>query len=642
MDKSLPLWTPEPEYAKRSYMQKFMDYASIKTGNKIKDYSELWKWSIKNPETFWKAIADFYHVDLGNYKNTLSGENVNAKWFEGSKLNYAEYVYKKRNNKKIAIISCDENKKTVEISYNELWNKVSSFAQYLINQGIGYGNRVCAYIGNVPEAIIAFLATASIGAIWSSCSPDFGVKGAIERFSQIKPEVFIASKEYSYNGKNYEKSSSAMEILKALPSVKVAIAIGNIHGFVPIENLPAAGEFKPVKVGFSDPLWILYSSGTTGKPKAIVHGHGGMLLEHYKVLGLHMNISDESVFTWVTTTGWMMWNILVSGLLMGATIFLYDGSVSYPDINILWEFAEKYKISHLGVGAAYIEFLMKNNFRACGRYNLQELEFIGSTGSPLSPEAFEYVYKSIKKDLWLSSLSGGTDICSAICLGSPTLPVYSGMIQCRGLGAHVEALDLSGNPVINQKGELAIMGSMPNMPLFFWNDPEKKRYYDSYYSFYPGIWRHGDFISIDDKGRVIIYGRSDAVLNRNGIRIGTGEIYSSMENIGWIHDSLAIGYVDSKGIYRIALFVTIKNNAKLSQEMINAIKSRIREDLSPRHVPDYILQAQDIPYTLNGKKMEIPVTRIIEGQDINKVVNKDSMRNPECLDYYMKSRGIIY
>ncbi|WP_337860802.1 acetoacetate--CoA ligase [Ferroplasma sp.] len=644
MNSARKLWAPDLEYAEESSMQKFIAHVKKNTDKNINNYSELWEWSVNNLQNFWTILADFYHISLENYKIELTGENVNARWFEGAKLNYAEYVYKSRNNDKIAIISYNEEGKTQELSYRELWSKVSSFSRYLINNGIGYGDRVCAYTGNIPEAIIAFLATASIGAIWSSCSPDFGIKGVIERFSQIAPKAFIVSPEYSYNGKKYERSANALEILKALPSVKVAITTGDVHinGFVLMNEIHEGKEFEPVKVGFSDPIWILYSSGTTGKPKAIVHGHGGILLEHFKVLGLHMNISEKSVFAWATTTGWMMWNVQVSGLLMGSTLVLYDGSLYYPDSGILWKLVEKYRITHLGVGAAYLEYLMQNHADIKNIYDLTALEFIGSTGSPLSSEAFEFVYKYIKKKVWLSSLSGGTDICSAICLGSPTLPVYSGMIQCRGLGAHVEALDINGNPVINQKGELAIMDPMPNMPLFFWNDDGKKRYYDSYYTFYPGIWRHGDFISIDSSGRVIIYGRSDAVLNRNGIRIGTGEIYSSIENIEWIKDSLTIGYLDSKKIYRIAIFITLKDNIELSDDMVNNIKNRIRQDLSPRHIPDYILKAPDIPYTLNGKKLEVPVTRIIEGQEINMIINRDSVKNPECLEYYISVRTNIY
>ena len=355
-----------------------------------------------------------------------------------------------------------------------------------------------------------------------------------------------------------------------------------------------------------------------------------------------MNIKENSVFTWATTTGWMMWNVLVSGLLAGSTILLYDGSLSYPDTGILWKLSEKYGITHLGVSAAYIGSLMDSRIKIKDQYQLDKLEFIGSTGSPLSPDAFEFVYENIKGNVWLSSLSGGTDLCSAICLGSPTLPVYSGMLQCRGLGSHVEALDPAGEPVINEKGELAIMDPMPDMPVFFWNDPDKTRYYESYYNFYQGIWRHGDYISIDDEGRVIIYGRSDAILNRNGIRIGTGEIYSSINGIEMVDDSIVIGYTDSRRIYRIALFVVLRGNAKLDDNLIRIIKSKIRDDLSPRHVPDYILQAPSVPYTLNGKKMEVPVRRILEGALPGDILNRDSVKNPDSLDYYVAVGKTIF
>ncbi len=639
------LWNPTNEYKEKSTMQQFMNYVSSENHLDLRDYRSLWKWSVNEVETFWKNIASFFKLDLGTYNYVVKGNNVNARWFEGSKVNYTGYVHRMRKMDKAAIIAYNESGEEQIISYHELWQKVSSLAEYFQNHGISSGDTVCAYIGNIPEAVIAFLATASIGAIWSSCSPDFGIKGVIERFSQISPKVLIVSPEYIYNGKLYNRAENALEILNALPEVRIAITTGNkeINNFTMMRSIPDSGvEFNPVKVEFSHPLWILYSSGTTGKPKAIVHGHGGILLEHLKVIMLHMNIKENSVFTWVTTTGWMMWDILVSGLLAGSTIFLYDGSLSYPDKSIIWKLAEKYRITHLGISAAYIESLMGSHPDIISNYNLEQLEFLGSTGSPLSPEGFDFVYKNIKNNVWLSSLSGGTDLCSAICLGSPTLPVYSGMIQCRGLGAHVEALDVNGHPAIDEKGELAIMDPMPDMPVFFWNDSDKARYYESYYSFYPGVWRHGDYISIDSEGRIIIYGRSDAILNRNGIRIGTGEIYSSLEGLKAINDSIVIGYRDSKEVYKIALFVVLKNNTELGGQLIKNIRNKIRNDLSPRHIPDYILQAPDVPYTLNGKKMEVPVTRIIEGALPDNIINRDSVKNPGSLDYYINVRKNIY
>ena len=639
------LWEPVNEYKEKSTMNQFLNYVNTNNHTNINSYKELWEWSVKNPEIFWGALADFSGLDLGEYNSILSGNNVNARWFEGAMVNYADRVYRMRDMEKAAIISYNEEGKEQVITYHGLWQKVSSLAAYFQNNGIAAGDTVCAYIGNIPEAVIAFLATASIGAIWSSCSPDFGIKGVIERFSQISPKVLVVSPEYSYNGKLYDRTENAIKILKALPEVRIAITTGNkeIHNFTKMISIPDSnGDFMPVKVEFSHPLWILYSSGTTGKPKAIVHGHGGILLEHLKVIMLHMNIRENSVFTWATTTGWMMWNVLVSGLLAGSTIFLYDGSLSYPDTGILWKLSEKYGITHLGVSAAYIGALMDSGIKIKDQYQLDKLEFIGSTGSPLSPAAFEFVYKHIKGNVWLSSLSGGTDLCSAICLGSPTLPVYSGMLQCRGLGAHVEALDPDGKPVVNEKGELAIMAPMPDMPVFFWNDPDKTRYYESYYDYYPGIWRHGDYISIDDEGRVIIYGRSDAILNRNGIRIGTGEIYSSLNGIEMVDDSIVIGYTDSRKIYRIALFVVLKGNTELDDNLVRAIKSKIRDDLSPRHVPDYIFQAPSVPYTLNGKKMEVPVRRILEGELPEHILNRDSVKNPDSLDYYVAIGKTIF
>ena len=638
------LWEPGKDFAKNSSMYRFIKYVNKRTGYHFHEYNELWEWSVKYTENFWTFLAEFYNLDIRDYESVLIGENVNSIWFMGSTLNYADYVYRNRNLDKTAIIQYNEYGEGQNITYSGLWKKVSSLAYYFLEHGIVKGDRVCAYIGNIPEAVISFLAAASIGAVWSSCSPDFGVKGVIERFSQIDPSVFIVSPEYSYNGKNYERSESSVEILNALPGVKLAISTGDIkiNDFINLRDIPEnEREFVPVPVDFSHPLWILYSSGTTGKPKAIVHGHGGIILEHFKVLGLHMNISRNSVFTWATTTGWMMWDILASGLLMGSTIVLYDGSLSYPDISVLWRMTEKLKITHLGISAAYIEAVMKQGYNPKEKHNLEKLEFIGSTGSPLSQEAFDFVYSEIKKDVWLSSLSGGTDLCSAICLGSPTLPVYSGMIQCRGLGAMVESLDERGNPVLCKKGELAIMKPMPNMPIFFWNDPEKKKYYDSYYNFFPGIWRHGDFISISKEGSVIIYGRSDAVLNRNGIRIGTGEIYSSVESMDEVKSSIVIGHIDKDHVYRIILFVELENGITMNREIEDKIRNHIRKDLSPRHVPDMVIPVPGIPETLNGKKIEVPLTRIMEGEPVNSVINRESLKNPELLDYFIKIRNTI-
>jgi acetoacetyl-CoA synthetase len=638
------LWKPDSKYAVNSTMYRFAQYITTKTGIDLLEYGKLWEWSVTNTGNFWTSLAEFFEIDMGKYDYIVRGENVNTTWFPGARLNYADYVYRNRKLDKIAVIHYNEYGEESKITYTELWKKVSSMAYYFLEQGINEGDRVCAYIGNIPEAVISFLACASIGAIWSSCSPDFGVRGVIERFSQVNPSVLIVSPEYSYNGRKYERIETSTEILGALPDVKLAITTGNlkIRGFINFSEIPeTTREFRPVHVDFSHPLWILYSSGTTGKPKAIVHGHGGIILEHFKVLGLHMNISRNSVFTWATTTGWMMWNVLISGLLMGSTIVIYDGSLNYPDISILWKITDRFKITHLGISAAYIETLMKQGYRPLENHSLKTLEFIGSTGSPLSEEAFDFVYSKIKNDVWLSSLSGGTDLCSAICLGSPTLPVYSGMIQCRGLGALVESLDQNGNPVMCSKGELAIMKPMPNMPVFFWNDPGKKRYYESYYSYFPRIWRHGDFISISRNGSIIIYGRSDAVLNRNGIRIGTGEIYSTVESMDCIKNSIVIGYRNSNNVYRIVLFVEMKDNMKMDDELQDRIRKRIREDLSPRHVPDIIMAVPEIPETLNGKKTEVPLTRIMEGEDANAVVNRESLKNPSSLDYFMHIRNSL-
>ncbi len=632
------LWEPDQNFINSSVTEKFIDFIYNKKKIKFKDYDSLHKYSITNVKEFWPQLAEFFNINLGKYTSVITGSNVNSRWFNGSSINYSEYVYRNKDIEKTAIEFLDESGNHGKISYKQLWERVSSLAFFFKEKGIKKGDVVAAYISNIPEAVISFLASASIGAVFSSCSPDFGIKGVIARFSQIKPSILIVSSEYPYGGKIYDRTDLCSDIYKSLTSLKVAITTGErkIPGFINFNDINYNKTFIPENVDFSHPLWILFSSGTTGKPKAIVHGHGGILLEHFKLLGMHMNITDKDKFLWYTTTGWMMWNVLVSGLIIKSTIFLYNGSPAYPDQDRLWNIVNKYNISHFGTSAAYIESCMKDNLKLKDRYKFTDLNFIGSTGSPLSPAGFDYIYNNAKSNVWLSSLSGGTDICSAVCAGSPILPVYEGEIQCRALGVDVESFNDSGKAIYDKPGEMVILNSIPSMPLFFWNDKNNERYYKSYYSFYKNIWRHGDYIEINDHGGIIIYGRSDGVLNRNGIRIGTAEIYSVIDTFEEILDSIATGIELPDNLYMFILFVKLKDGSTLDVELKNNIKMRLRKDLSPRHVPDFIYQINDIPVTLNGKKLELPVKKILLGNNPDEVINKSSVKNPESLQYFVE------
>ena len=641
-----PLWKPGRNLLEQSNLKKYMDWLFVKKGLYFRSYHDLWEWSVTDLEDFWESLWNYFNIKshdlyLEVLQRPLSGM-IGTRWFTRAKLNYAEHIFRNKTKDRPAIIFQSEKSELVEISWETLEAEVAAVSTWLKQRGVKPGDRVAAVLPNIPQAVVAFLAANAVGAVWSSCSPDFGKPAITERFAQIEPKVLFTVDGYVYNGKTYDITSFASELSAALPSVADTVLINNIFSESRPERFTAWDDilhfenfgidFEPVP--FDHPIWILYSSGTTAKPKAITHSVGGCLIEHLKALMLHQNVKPGDRYFWYSTTGWMMWNYALSSLLCGGTLVMYDGAPAYPSSQVLWTLAEKAKITHFGSGAAFFIASMKSGVSITSE-RLSHLETIGSTGSPLPPEAFEWIYKHVKKDVWLISLSGGTDVCSAFVGGCPLLPVYSGEIQCRMLGARIEAFGEDGKPVLNELGEMVITQPMPSMPIYFWNDEHDEKYLSSYFEMYPHVWRHGDWIKITDRKSVIIYGRSDATLNRGGVRIGTAEIYRAVESIPEVKDSLAVYLEKSNGEGTISLFVVLAMGKELSEDLKKQIKDTLRTQYSPRHVPDTIEQVSDIPYTINGKKMEAPMKRILMGQDPAKCINIDTMRNPESLKAFI-------
>jgi acetoacetyl-CoA synthetase len=612
-------------------------------------YQALWQWSVDQPGDFWQSIWDYFGVISHSPAQTALADArmPGARWFEGATLNYAEHVFRQKNAQRPAIVYGDERRALQEISWAELEQQTAAFAAFLRASGVGRGDRVAAYLPNSPHAIVGALATMAIGAVWSSCSPDFGAGSVADRFVQIQPKVLLATDGYTYNGKSFDKIPVVQELCTLLPGLEKVVLIPFLHETTPADAIPGAvrwedalatpaGGLQFEAVPFDHPLWILYSSGTTGAPKAITHGHGGNLLEHLKYLHFHNDVHPGERFFWYSTTGWMMWNFTLAALLSGATIVLYDGSPAYPDLNALWAFAEKSRITHFGTSAPFLVSCMKAGLSPGRDFDLSALRSIGSTGSPLPPEAFAWVYEQVRADLWLSSMAGGTDVCTAWVGGNPLLPVYRGEIQCRCLGCAMESWGETGAPVpAGEVGEMVVTKPMPSMPVYFWNDPGNKKYAGSYFEHFPGVWRHGDWLQISARNTVVILGRSDATLNRQGVRIGTAEIYRALDQIREIRDSLIVNLEKPDGSDWMPLFVVLQPDCALDDALRQQIKKTLRDTYSPRHVPDEIIPVPDIPYTISGKKMETPVKRILLGQAPEKVFTRDSMKNPESMDFFI-------
>jgi acetoacetyl-CoA synthetase len=642
------LWEPPAELVERSRLREFMRWLQAERGLGFAGYDELWQWSVDDLEAFWSAIWDFFGVQAdGEYERALgSREMPGAEWFAGTSLNYAEHVFADKDDDETAILHASELRELGELSWGELRAQVAATAAGLRALGVERGDRVVAYMPNIPEATVAFLATASIGAIWSSCSPDFGPASVIDRFAQIEPKVLFAVDGYRYGGKDFDRRETLAKLQAEMPSLVRTVVLpyldpepdlAPLRDAVRWDELLATGEGAELsfeRVPFDHPLWVLYSSGTTGLPKAIVQSQGGILLEHLKKLHLHVDAHPGDRLFWFTTTGWMMWNFLVSGLLTRAAIVLYDGNPGYPDMGVLWDLAERAGVTMFGTSASYIAACMKAGVEPGTGRDLSRLKAVGSTGSPLSPEGFDWIYEHVGSDTWLFSTSGGTDLCTAFVGGSALLPVYRGELQARALGAAVEAWDEDGVPVIDAVGELVVTKPMPSMPVYFWGDPDGSRYRESYFEMFPGIWRHGDWIEITSRGTAVIYGRSDSTINRSGIRMGTSEIYRAVLSLDEIVDALVVDVPRPGTEGWMPLFIVLREGAELNDGLRKEIAKRVRAQCSPRHVPDEVFVIEAVPRTLSGKVLEVPVKRILMGTPAAQAASRDSLANPAALDYF--------
>ena len=648
------LWTPSPEVVERSNLTAYVRRLEAERGLDFGgDYEALWRWSIEDLDGFWATIWEDFGVRASApYEQVLARREMpGARWFEGAELNYAENLLAGKPDDRLAIQHASELRDLDSLTWGELRERVARAAAALRERGIEPGDRVVAYVPNLPEAVIAFLAAAAVGAIWSSCSPDFGARSVVDRFAQIEPKLLFCVDGYRYNGRDFDRRDVIAGLLAEMPTVEHTVVIpyldadpdvSGLRGAIGWEAFLDSGsghELTFEQVAFDHPLWVLYSSGTTGLPKAIVQGHGGILLEQLKSHHLHVDAQAGDRVFWFTTTGWMMWNFLVGILLTDASIVLYDGSPGHPDMGVLWDLADDAGVTCFGTSASYVAACMKAGVEPAAGRDLAALRAVGSTGSPLAPEGFGWIYEHLGADTWLFSTSGGTDVCTAFVGGVPTLPVYAGELQGRSLGAAIEAWDEDGNPVVDEVGELVITEPMPSMPIFFWGDEDGSRYRASYFEMYPGTWRHGDWIEITSRGTAIIYGRSDSTINRSGVRMGTSEIYRAVASVDAITDALVVDVPRPGTEGWMPLFVVLAEDAELTDDLVAELRRRIREQCSPRHVPDRVYEIVEVPRTLSGKVLEVPVKRILTGTPPHRAAARDSLANPDSLDFFVELAG---
>ncbi|ASU77116.1 acetoacetate--CoA ligase [Actinopolyspora erythraea] len=639
------LWQPSPEWVRQTRIGRFRDWLREDRRLDLPDYRALWRWSVEDLAGFWSAMAEYFGVSFHEPpERVLSAETMpGTEWFPGARLNYAEHalcVGPGKEDSAIAVVFEREDGHGERITFGELRSRVAAARAGLAELGVGSGDRVAALVPNSPETLVAFLATVSLGAIWSSCSPDFGPRAVADRFVQIEPEILLTVNGYRYGGKEFDITSTVEELRERLPGLGSTVLIDYLPGAGQLPDTVgwremlerhAGAELSFESVPFDHPLWVLYSSGTTGLPKGIVHGHGGILLEHLKAIGLHCDLGPGDVFLWFTTTGWMMWNFLVGGLLTGSSVVLFDGSPVHPRTDTLWELSARHGVSYFGTSAPFIQTCRKRGLRPAEEHDLSRLRTVGSTGAPLTADGFGWIAEAVGRDVQIASVSGGTDLCTAFVGSSPDVPVWLGEISCPMLGASVAAYDEHGEELHDEVGELVLTKPMPSMPVYFWNDPDGTRLLDAYFDTYPGIWRHGDWVRITDRGSLVIYGRSDSTLNRGGIRMGTAEFYRVVEVFDEVSDSLVIdtsGAGETDG--ELLCFLVLAPGAELS-ELEPALRERLRDELSPRHVPNRFVVVSEVPHTLNGKKLEVPVKKILAGAAPESAVSMDALRNPDSL-----------
>jgi acetoacetyl-CoA synthetase len=639
------LWMPDQDRVQASQLAEFQRWLRQERGRTFETYADLQRWSVEDLEGFWGDLASFLAVPwITPPDGIVTAEPMpGTTWFPGARLNYAEGLLgdDRTDVDRVAVIAAREDGREVTLTLGELRTQVAAVRGWLRDQGVDRGDRVAALLPNGVEALVSVIAVASLGAIWSSCSPDFGPTAIADRFTQIEPVVLVTVDGYQYGGKPFDVRATVNDLRAALPSLRATVLVPYLDDDAALpDSVPwatvlesdGALQFEPM--AFDDPLWILYSSGTTGLPKPIVHGHGGMLVEHMKQLRLHLDLAAGDRFFWFSTTGWMMWNLLISGLAVDAAIVLYDGNPSYPDADALWRLAERHRITCLGLGAPYLQACAKAGLQPGAGFDLSALRTVGSTGAPLPPEGFAWVYDAVGADVMLSSLSGGTDVCTAFVGGAPSLPVRAGVIPARLLGCAVEAFDGAGQPVVDEVGELVITAPMPSMPVGFWNDPDGSRLHEAYFDTYPGVWRHGDWVKFASDGSCVIYGRSDSTLNRGGVRMGTSEFYRVVEDLPEVADSLVIDTSAAGVDGKLLLFVVLADGASLDA-VTNQLRGRIRSQLSPRHVPDEVIAIDDVPRTLNGKKCEVPVKRVLARMPLDQAVAHGALKEPRSMDPFV-------
>ena len=644
------LWTPSKARRDRSQVLRYMQWLKEHRGLSLEDYDALWRWSITDLESFWRSIWDYFGVQTSAPFTKVLGRRSmpGAEWFPGARLNYAGYILARERPEATAIMSIREGGSLQRMSWATLGDQVRILATQLRRMGVQPGDRVAAVLPNAPQAAIATLATASIGAIWSCCGPDFGTKGVLERFRQLAPKVFFYVDAYQYGGKHYDRTSELRDVRQGLDTVQHAIRVpydaesrqtmpAGVRGWDELMNQPriAPADFACEQVAFDHPLWILFSSGTTGLPKPIVHGHGGILLEHLKHLHFNYEATRGDPLFFFTTTSWMIWNFLLSSLAADVIPVLYDGNPGYPGPDALWKVIEESGATLFGTSPTYIDLQRKAGVVPRDTFNLNRLESMTLAGSPVSAECMQWIYDNVNSDLWVASGSGGTDCCTGFVSGVSILPVYGGEIQARALGCAAFPFDEQGREIVDEVGELVLTQPMPSMPVKFWNDCDDLRYRESYFDIYPGIWRHGDFVRFNQRGGVYVLGRSDSTLNRHGIRIGTAEIYRSLAQLEEVDDALIVNLDLPGGKFFMPLFVKLRGERQLDEPLERRIATQLRRDYSPRHVPDKIYQVLDIPYTLTGKKLEVPIRRILMGADPDKAANRSALRNPASLDYFI-------